>query len=317
MLVDGNWTRAWDPYQRSDDAGRFIRQRSSFRNWITPDGRPGPTGEGGFAAEPDRYHLYVALICPWASRTLMVRALQGLEDMISVTVVEPDLSGEEGWRFGDFPGASPDPLEGAQHVHELYTHSDPHYTGRATVPILWDKQRRTIVNNESADIIRMLGTVFEPWAKTPRDLYPEPLRAEIDVLAQQLYVSLNNGVYRAGFAQEQAAHEEAVVEVFTMLDALELRLGDGRRFLFGDALTEADVRLFVTLARFDAAYYSLFKCNLRRLADYSRLSRYLERVLALRGVRSTVNLAHIKAGYYSIRALNPTGIVPLGPTLAW
>ncbi len=312
MLVNGQWTHAWDPVQAKDDNGRFVRQASRFRHWVTPDGAPGPTGEGGFRAEPGRYHLYVALICPWASRTLMARTLKGLEAAVSVSVVEPFL-GEQGWAFGTYPGAGPDPLNGAAYVHELYTAADPAHTGRATVPVLWDTARRTIVSNESADIVRMLNAAFEPWAKPDVDLYPQALRAEIDAANAAIYDSLNNGVYKAGFATTQAAYDEAVAGVFATLDGLEDGLGDGRRFLLGDRLTETDLRLFVTLVRFDPAYHGLFKCNIRRLADYPRLSAYADRIRALPGIEGTVSVDHIKAGYYSIRALNPSGIVPAGP----
>lgn len=314
MLVNGTWTAKWDPVQAKDDQGRFVRQTSSFRHWITPDGAPGPTGEGGFAAEAGRYHLYVALICPWASRTLMVRTLMGLEDIIDVTVVEPFLT-DEGWGFGTYPGAGEDPLFGARFVHEIYTRADPAFTGRATVPVLWDKQRGTIVNNESADIIRMMGTAFRHLTGPAIDLHPADIAFEIDALAGEVYDQLNNGVYKAGFATTQAAHEEAVAGVFAMLDRLEARFSDGREYLFGERLTEADIRLFVTLVRFDAAYHGLFKCNLRRLADYLRLSEYLVRMLALPGIAETVSIDHIKQGYYSIKALNPSGIVPVGPAL--
>ena len=312
MLVNGQWTRAWEPVQAKDDKGRFVRQVSSFRHWVTPDGAPGPTGKGGFAAEPGRYHLYVALICPWASRTLMARTLKGLEDVIPVSVVEPFL-GDQGWAFGSYPGAGPDPLNGAAYVHQLYTAADATYTGRATVPVLWDRKRRTIVSNESADIVRMLNSAFEPWARPGVDLYPEPRRAEIDAANAAIYDSLNNGVYKAGFATTQGAYDEAVAGVFATLDRLEDGLADGRRFVLGEALTETDLRLFVTLVRFDPAYHGLFKCNIRRLADYPRLSAYVARVRALPGVEGTVSIDHIKAGYYSIKALNPSGIVPAGP----
>lgn len=313
MLVDGKWTEDWQPVQATDAKGGFVRQISGFRNWVTPDGAAGPTGEAGFKAEAGRYHLYVALICPWASRTLIGRKLKRLEEVISVTVVEPAL-GDQGWRFGDYPGAGRDPLNGATWLHEIYTRADPHYTGRATVPVLWDKVRGTIVNNESADILRMLNTGFGDLAHGP-DLYPADLRADIDALNDEIYPRLNNGVYRTGFATTQVAYEEAFAEVFSELDALEARLSDGRDFLFGDRLTETDVRLFVTLVRFDAAYFGLFKCNLRRIADYPRLQAYMMRVLALPGVRETVSIDHIKRGYYSIKALNPKQIVPVGPDL--
>lgn len=314
MLVEGKWTADWHPVQATDAKGGFMRQISGFRNWITPNGEAGPTGEGGFKAETGRYHLYVALICPWASRTLIGRALKKLEDVITISVVEPALS-EQGWRFGDYPGSNRDDLNGASFIHEIYTAADPVYTGRATVPVLFDKQRRTIVNNESADILRMLNSSFGSLADETVDLYPEDLRADIDALNERIYPMLNNGVYRAGFATTQVAYEEAFADVFAMLDELETRLQKGCPFLFGERLTEADVRLFVTLIRFDAAYHGLFKCNLRRLVDYPALSRYVETVLAIPGVRGTVNIDHIKRGYYSIKALNPNGIIPVGPQL--
>jgi len=314
MLVNGRWSASWHPVQSKDDAGRFVRQTSSFRHWVTPDGAPGPTGQGGFTAEAGRYHLYVALVCPWASRTLMVRKLKKLEHVIDVTVVEPALT-EQGWRFGDFPGAGRDPLMGARHVHEIYTRADPHYTGRATVPVLWDKVRGTIVNNESADIVRMLNRAFDAFGDAAVDLRPESLRGPIDALNAELYEQLNNGVYKAGFASSQGAYEEAVSGVFAMLERLEARLAGAGPYLFGEPLTEADVRLFVTLIRFDAAYHGLFKCNLRRVADYPALREYLMRVLALPGIADTVDIRHIKTGYYSIKALNPSGIVPVGPAL--
>ena len=313
MLINGQWKADWDPVQSSDDDGRFIRQDSQFRNWITPDGRPGPTGAGGFVAEPDRYHLYVALICPWASRTLMVRNLKGLEDLVSVTVVEPFLT-DQGWGFGDFPGSSRDFLNGASYLHELYSKVDPDYSGRATVPVLWDKHLGVIVNNESADIVRMLNTAFDEITGSTLDLYPSSIREEIDALNERLYAYLNNGVYQAGFAQSQMAYEEAYHKVFAMLDKLEQSLSDGRRFLFGDQLTESDIRLFVTLVRFDLAYYGLFKCNRNMLAQMPQLSSYVTRILALPGVDGTVDATHIKTGYYSVKALNPTGIVPIGPS---
>jgi putative glutathione S-transferase len=311
MLVDGRWDADWHPVQAKDAEGGFVRQSSQFRNWITPDGSPGPTGDGGFAAETGRYHLYVALICPWASRTLLVRKLKRLEEAISISIVEPMLT-DQGWRFGDYPGAIRDTLNGAAYLHEIYTRANPSYTGRATVPVLWDKQRQTIVNNESADIVRMLNSAFDAIGDSALDLYPEALRAEIDVLNERIYRQLNNGVYRAGFATSQRAYEQACRGVFGMLDELEHRL-DGRRFLVGDRLTETDIRAFVTLVRFDAAYHGLFKCNLRRLADCPNLISYVRRTLAIPGVRETVDMDHIKQGYYSMKALNPTGIVPLGP----
>jgi putative glutathione S-transferase len=313
MLVDGKWSSDWHPLQGTDAKGGFVRQVSAFRDWITPDGRPGPTGEGGFAAEAGRYHLYVALTCPWASRALIGRKLKKLDEVISVTVAEPTLT-PQGWRFGDFPGADRDTLNGATYVHEIYSRADPHFTGRATVPALWDKKRRTIVNNESADILRMLNSGFGPLADASLDLYPADLAGEIDALDERLYQRLNNGVYRAGFAITQAVYEEAFHEVFGMLDEMAARLAD-RRYLFGDRLTETDIRAFVSLARFDVAYVGLFKCNKRRIVDYPALQAYLMRVLDLPGVRETVSIAHIKRGYYSIRSLNPNGVTPLGPDI--
>ncbi|GLU30098.1 MULTISPECIES: glutathione S-transferase family protein [Brucella/Ochrobactrum group] len=314
MLVDGKWTEDWQPVQAKDEKGGFVRQISGFRNWITPDGSAGPTGEAGFKAEAGRYHLYVAYICPWASRTLIGRKLKGLEDVISISVVEPALT-NQGWRFGDYPGADRDVLNGATYMHEIYTKADPHYTGRATVPVLWDKQKQTIVNNESADILRMLNSGFGDLASADFDFYPEALRSEIDELNEYIYPRLNNGVYRTGFATTQIAYEEAFRDVFKALAVLEEKLDGKGSFLFGESLTETDIRLFVTLIRFDAAYYGLFKCNLRQLKDYPALSGWLLRVLDIPGVRETVNIDHIKRGYYSIKALNPTGIVPIGPDL--
>jgi glutathionyl-hydroquinone reductase len=315
MLVDGKWTDAWQPVQATDAKGGFVRQISSFRNWVTPDGMAGPTGAGGFRAEAGRYHLYAALICPWATRVLIARKLKKLEDVISVSIVEPVMT-DQGWRFGDFPDAGPDAVNGATYMHEIYTRADPHITGRATVPALWDRERRTIVNNESADLLRIVNSGFGALADESVDLYPEALRRDIDALNDEVYPSLNNGVYRAGFATTQLAYDEAFAGVFAMLDTLEARLASGP-YLFGEALTEADIRVFVTLARFDAAYHGQFKCNLRRIADYPNLSAYLARLIAIPAFRDTFNLDHIKRGYCSLKSLNPTGVVPVGPTLAW
>jgi len=313
MLIDGKWTSDWQPVQATDAKGGFVRQTSSFRNWVTPNGQPGSTGHGGFKAEAGRYHLYVALICPWASRTLIARKLKRLEDALGVSVVEPALT-EQGWRFGDFPGSDRDTINRAVYLHELYTRAEPHFTGRATVPVLWDKKTGTIVNNESADILRILNSGFGALADDSVDLYPEKLRRDIDAWNERIYPALNNGVYRAGFATTQEAYEEAFHGVFDMLQELEAHLAS-RKFLVGEHLTEADIRLFVTLIRFDVAYHGLFKCNLRRIADYPALTAYLRRMLAIPGVRETVNIDHIKRGYYSIKTLNPNGIVPLGPEL--
>jgi putative glutathione S-transferase len=310
MLVDGKWAEDWQPVQKADEKGRFVRQTSSFRNWITADGSPGPTGTGGFKAEAGRYRLYVGLICPWASRTLMARSLKGLEALIPVTVVNPTLS-PQGWQFGGYAGADEDPLFGATYMHEIYTRADPHYTGRATVPVLWDMAQGVLVSNESADIVRMFDTAFEHLAPSTLRLYPADLGDRIDALNARIYDALNNGVYKAGFASTQGAYDEAVEGVFAMLDELESRLtGD---YLFGDRLTETDIRTFVTLIRFDAAYHGIFKTNRRQIADYPRLSAYMQRILRLPGVAGTVNLDHITRGYYSIKALNPTGIRPVGP----
>ena len=312
MLVDGKWTAEWHPVQATDANGGFVREAAAFRNWITPAGTAGPTGTAGFQAEAGRYHLYVALVCPWASRTLIARKLKGLEAIVSVSVVEPALS-DQGWRFGDYPGSDRDALNGATYLHEIYQRAAPRYTGRATVPVLWDKERKSIVNNKSAEIVRMFNSGFGMLASSAFDLYPDDLRAEIDALNARIYPRLNNGAYRAGFATTQGAYESAFADVFGMLDELELLLGGQGPYLFGERLTEADVRLFVTLVQFDAAYYSLFKCNRRQLRDYPALSRYLARMLAVPGVRETVSIDHIKRGYYSIKAINPTGIVPVGP----
>ena len=313
MLLDGKWMAKWQPVQAIDANGGYVRQISSFRHWITPDGVAGPTGEDGFIAETGRYHLYVALTCPWACRALILRKLRQLEAVVSVSVVAPILT-DEGWSFGDDPGSNRDAVNGANFLHEIYTRADPHFTGRATVPVLWDKQRKTIVNNESADIMRMFNSGFGPLAGGDCDLYPEELRGEIDALNDRVYI-LNNGVYRAGFATTQGAYEAAFADVFSMLDELDELVGRRGPFLFGDRLTETDVRLFVTLVRFDAAYYSLFKCNLRRLTDCPTLNAYFSRILTMPFIRETVNIDHIKRGYYSIKALNPTGIVPVGPDL--
>ncbi len=310
MLVDGKWTEDWQPVQKSDKDGRFVRQVSSFRNWITPDGAPGPTGTGGFKAEAGRYRLYVALICPWASRALMARKLKGLEQVLPVTVVNPQLT-NRGWRFGGYEGADADPLFGSTYMHELYTRADPHFTGRATVPVLWDTHQNVMVNNESADILRMLDTAFEGLVPSDLRLYPAEHADAIDALAPVIYERLNNGVYRAGFATTQAAYDEAVAGVFETLDMLEERLtGD---YLFGDHITEADIRTFVTLIRFDAAYHGIFKTNWRQIADYPRLSAYMARILHLPGMIETVDMDHITAGYYSIEKLNPLGLRPVGP----
>jgi len=311
MLVNGKWEGAWQMRQSTDSQGRFVRQDSTFRNWITPDGSPGPTGVGGFKAAPGRYHLYIALNCPWACRTLIFRKLKKLDNVISVSVAIPTFT-EQGYSFGEYPGSIPDPLYNIRYVHELYTRADPHYTGRATVPVLWDKVQGTLVNNESSDIIRMLNHAFDAFGDAKVDFYPEELRPAIDALNARIYDNLNNGVYRAGFAMSQEAYDEAVTGVFNCLDELEERL-KGQPYLLGERITETDWRAFVTLIRFDIAYHGLFKCNLRRLIDYPRLSAYLKRLYSVPGVADTVDFHHIKRTYYSIPKVNPNGIIPKGP----
>jgi putative glutathione S-transferase len=314
LLVNGKWTEDWQPVQAKDEKGGFVRQTSSFRNWVTPDGSAGPTGRAGFRAEADRYHLYVAYICPWASRALIGRKLKGLESAISVSIVEPALT-KQGWRFGDYPGATEDHLQGATYMHQIYTGADPTFTGRATVPVLWDKQQQTIVNNESSDILRMMNAGFGDLASNAIDLYPEELCSRIDVFNEHIYPRLNNGVYHTGFATTQLAYDEAFAGVFNCLDWIEPQL-EGRSFLFADHPTESDIRLFVTLVRFDVAYHGIFKCNLRRLSDYRNLRAFCRRMLGWPGIAETVNIDHIKRGYYSIESLNPTRIVPAGPELS-
>jgi putative glutathione S-transferase len=312
LLVDGVWRD--EQHSARTPEGRFVRPTTRFRNWVTEDGGPGPTGEGGFAAARGRYHLYVALPCPWAHRTVIMRMLKGLEDVVSMSVLEP-LYGPHGWWFGTSPGTSPDSVNGASELAEIYLRADPRYTGRVSVPALWDKERRTIVNNESAEIIRMLNDAFGRFTNVRTDYYPPALREEIDRVNALVYENVNNGVYRAGFATAQEAYEEAFRALFRVLDELERRLAR-QRYLAGGDITEADWRLFTTLVRFDAVYYSHFKCNLRRIIDYPNLSNYLRDLYQQAGVAATVNMDHIKRHYYgSQRHVNPTGIVPLGPEL--
>jgi putative glutathione S-transferase len=312
LLVDGKWEDRW--YDTKQSGGRFVRAESQFRNWITPDGSPGPTGAGGFAAEAGRYHLYVSLACPWAHRTLIFRALKGLEGAVSVSVVNW-LMGAEGWTFDDGPGVVPDTVNGASRLYEIYTKADPAYSGRVVVPVLWDRETGTIVNNESSEIIRMFNSAFDRAGAKPGDYYPEELRAEIDGLNAEIYARVNNGVYRAGFAATQDAYEEAVRPLFETLDKLEARLA-GQRYLCGERITEADWRLFTTLVRFDPVYVGHFKCNIRRIVDYPGLWAYTRELYQWPGVRETVNFEHIKHHYYeSHRIINPTGIVPVGPAI--
>lgn len=312
LLVEGKWTDRW--YDTKATNGRFVRSESQFRNWVTADGTPGPSGEGGFKAEPGRYHLYVSFACPWAHRTLIVRKLEGLEAAINVSVVNP-LMLEHGWTFDPAPGVIPDALHGVQKLYQLYQQADASYSGRVTVPVLWDRERDTIVSNESSEILRMLDSAFDGCGAKGPDLYPKHLRAEIDSVNEMVYVRVNNGVYKAGFATTQPAYEEAVTALFETLDELESRLGR-QRYLVGRELTEADIRLFTTLVRFDPVYFGHFKCNLRRLVDYPNLWAFTRDIYQLPGVAETVHMDHIKTHYYaSHRTINPTGLVPLGPVI--
>ena len=311
LLDEGAWKTNDTSHIRD---GRFVRAPTKFHNFVTSDGSPGPTGEGGFAAEADRYHLYVSLACPWAHRTLIFRKLKKLEDVISVSVVEPLLD-KRGWEFGTGPGATLDTVNHKSTLAEIYLLANPHYSGRVSVPVLWDKRRRTIVNNESSEIIRMLNAAFDAFTDVRVDFYPIALRADIDRINDLVYANVNNGVYRAGFATTQAAYEEAARALFATLDRLEALLG-GQRYLLGRQITEADWRLFTTLVRFDAVYYSHFKCNVRRIIDYPNLWNYLLELYQVPGVAETVSLDHIKRHYYgSHRNINPTGIVPIGPLI--
>ncbi|MDE1549680.1 glutathione S-transferase family protein [Jeotgalibaca caeni] len=312
LLVDGKWHDEW--YDTKASGGRFVRSDSQFRNWITADGNPGPTGDGGFQAEPNRYHLYVSLACPWASRALIMRKIKGLEEMISLSVVHP-LMEEHGWTFSEGEGVIPDPVVDADYLYQIYTNVDPIYSGRVTVPVLYDLKQNKIVNNESADIIRMLNSAFDEWGAKEGDYAPQDLIEEIDAVNERVYHAINNGVYKAGFATEQHIYEEEVTHLFNALDELEARLAH-QRYLVGDQVTEADWRLFPTLIRFDSVYYGHFKCNLNRLVDYPNLWRYTKELYNWPGVAETVNFNHIKDHYYrSHKTINPTGIVPKGPKL--
>ena len=310
QMVDGVW-RSEGNFSH-DSSGRFVRGDAQFRDWITADGAPGPSGEGGCQAEPGRYRLYVSLACPWAHRTLIFRKLKGLERIVELSVVNW-LLGDQGWTFAPGRGVVADPVLGAEKLYELYLASRPGYSGHCTVPVLFDVQRRRIVNNESSEIIRMFNSAFDGIGAEVGDFYPAELREEIDALNARIYPTVNNGVYRCGFARSQQAYDEAVVALFDSLDGLEARLAD-RRYLCGERVTEADWRLFTTLVRFDPVYVGLFKCNLRRIADYPNLSRYLKALRAWPGVEETIDYFHIKHHYYeSLKFINPTGIVPHGP----
>ncbi len=312
LLVNGEWKDHW--YDTKSTGGRFKRQEQAFRHWITPDGAPGPSGDGGYAASPDRYHLYVGLACPWAHRTLIMRALKGLESALPLSVVHWYMA-ESGWTFADGEGVVGDPINGADFLHQVYTAADPTFTGRVTVPILWDKETGTIVNNESSEIIRILNSAFDTVGALPGDYYPEAHREEIDRINERVYATLNNGVYKSGFATTQEAYEENVFPLFETLDWLEEILAE-RRYLAGERFTEADIRLFTTLIRFDAVYVGHFKCNLRRIVDYPNLWAYTREIFQHPKIRPTVDMAHIKQHYFgSHTSINPTRVVPAGPAL--
>jgi glutathionyl-hydroquinone reductase len=317
LLVNGEWQDSW--YDTSKTDGRFVRADAAFRNWVTPTGEPGPSGSGGFKAEPGRYHLYVSLACPWAHRTLIFRKLKRLEQVISTSVVDP-IMGSCGWAFTApdgslYPGSTADSANGVRYLYEVYRLARPDFTGRVTVPVLWDKHRNTIVNNESAEIIRMLNSCFDEWGSREINFLPAHLRTRVDEINAYVYDNVNNGVYKCGFATAQAAYETAFDALFAALDRIETQLAN-QRYVAGNELTEADWRLFTTLVRFDSVYYGHFKCNLRRLVDYPNLWNYTRELYQKPGVAETVNLVHIKRHYYmSHTTINPTGIVPKGPLL--
>ncbi|WP_454885391.1 glutathione S-transferase family protein [Sphingomonas oryzagri] len=307
MLVDGRWRDVW--YDTAATGGRFVRKESQFRHWIGDD-------TGRFPAEVGRYHLYAGFACPWAHRALIMRALKGLDKFVSVSMVHW-LMADQGWTFEPGEGVIPDTVNHARYLHEIYSTADQVYTGRVTIPVLWDRRTRQIVNNESADIVRIFGTAFDRLGAASGDYYPENLRPDIDLVNNRVYETLNNGVYRAGFATTQQAYEEAVYPLFESLDWLEARL-DGHDWLVGDRLTEADIRLFTTLIRFDAIYHGHFKCNLRRIRDYPHLAAFTQRLASDAKIKPTIDLAHAKRHYYqSHRSINPTGIVPAGPLETW
>ena len=312
LLVDGKWHDVW--YDTAASRGRFVRSESQFRNWVTRDGSAGPSGIPGFRAARGRYHLYVSRACPWAHRTLIFRKLKGLEELISISAANSYM-GPEGWTFEPGPGVIPDPINNAKRLYEIYTAADPRYSGRATIPVLWDKERRTIVSNESKEIIRMFNSAFDEVGATGSDYYPKALRAEIDELNDYIYANVNNGVYRAGFATTQEAYSEAATGLFAALDSLEERLAK-RRYLTGAAITEADWRFFTTLVRFDPIYFGHFKCNKRRIVDYPNLWGYVRDLYQQPGVSSTVDIEFCKRHYYgSHRTINPHLIVPIGPEI--
>ncbi|MCG3884216.1 glutathione S-transferase family protein [Photobacterium leiognathi] len=312
LLINGKWHTDW--YDTKSTGGKFERKASSFRNWITKDGSAGITGEAGFKAEPNRYHLYVSLACPWAHRAIIYRQLKGLDSMIPMSVVNAYM-GENGWNFEAGDGVVADPIFNAQFLHQIYTQADPDYTGRVTVPVLWDKHKQTIVSNESADIIRMLNSAFDDVGAVKGDFYPQALRQQIDELNDFVYANINNGVYRAGFATTQEAYDEAVIALFDALEVIEQRLST-QRYLLGDHITEADWRLFTTLVRFDAVYVGHFKCNLKRIVDFPHIWGYVRDLYQVEGIAQTVDIDYIKVHYYgSHETINPTRIIPKGPKL--
>jgi putative glutathione S-transferase len=313
QLIEGQWSQNW--YDTSKTGGKFVRSRAGFRNWVTADGSAGPSGEGGFKAEPNRYHLYVSLACPWAHRTLIFRKIKGLEDLISVSTVSPKMPDETGWSFRKDEGSTGDELLGKDFLWQVYTQADPKYSGRVTVPVLWDRKTNTIVSNESSEIIRMFNSAFNELTGNTDDYYPHALREQIDAINARVYDDINNGVYKAGFATSQSAYDDAVSALFAALDWAEAILAKSP-FLTGDTITEADWRLFTTLVRFDAVYVGHFKCNRRRIADYPNLSRFVKALYDVDGIKETVDLDHIRTHYYwSHTTINPHRIVPIGPEL--
>ncbi len=312
VLIDGIWHQA-EPASKAT-GGHFIRAGTQFRHWITADGSPGPSGSGGFTAAPGRYHLYVSLACPWAHRTLIARRLKGLDQLISISVTHW-LMAENGWTFAPGPGVVADPINNASYVYEIYSAGQPGYTGRVSVPVLWDKETATIVSNESSEIIRMFNRAFDAWGNADLDLYPHQLQPQIEAVNEEIYENLNNGVYRCGFATTQDAYDQAVQKLFACLDRLEQRLS-GQRYLAGDRFTEADIRLVTTLLRFDPVYHTHFKCNLHRIKDYPNLWNYMLEIYQFPGIAQTVDMTHIKHHYYtSHESINPTRIVPAGPLI--
>tara|TARA_R110002073_G_scaffold303128_1_gene471130 strand:- start:87391 stop:88365 length:975 start_codon:yes stop_codon:yes gene_type:complete len=311
-LVEGSWHDIW--YDTKSSGGKFVRADAGFRNWITKDGSPGPTGKGGFSPEKGRYHLYVSLACPWAHRTLIFRELKGLQEFVDVSVVH-FLMGKDGWTFDEGEGVTRDALHGSDFLHQVYVKADANYTGRVTVPVLWDKKTGTIVSNESSEIIRMFNSAFDEVGAAAGDFYPEAAREAIDEINERVYGTLNNGVYRCGFATAQDAYEDAFDELFATMDWLEELLATNR-YLAGDAISEADWRLFTTLVRFDPVYFGHFKTNKKRLVDYPNLWAYTRELYQWPGVAQTVNMLHIKHHYYrSHETINPTGVVPKGPAI--